>query len=130
MPIFTLGGAMIIGMGLGLAGNAALDSTVNTQKACDQINQANQNLQDMKKQYKQLLQNEALVKQSIEKYITTAKVHKRNTKILVGIMRDEFKQTQLRQNVSLGIFLFVLILFLLLKKFNVFGNIWNLFTKK
>lgn len=129
MPIFT-GTAMLAGMFLGLVGNAALDSTVNTQKACDQIDQANKNLKDMTDQYKQLLQDESLVKQSIDKYITTAKLHKRNTKILVGIMRDEFKQTQLRQNISLGIFLFVLILFLLLKKFNVFGNIWNLFTKK
>ena len=130
MPIFTLGGAMLIGMGAGIAGNAALDSTVNVQNTCNQIDAAQQNLNQITDSYKKLLSNEISVKTAIDNYKLQAGTHKHNTRILTQYLKDSFRQQQLRREVSLAIFLFVLILFLLFKKFNVFGNIWNLITKK
>ena len=130
MPIFTLGGAMLIGMGAGLAGNAALDSTVNVQNTCNQIDAAQENLNKITNSYKKLLSNEMSVKDAINNYRIQAGNHKHNTEILTQYLKDSFRQQQLRREVSLAIFLFVLILFLLFKKFNVFGNIWNLITKK
>lgn len=129
MPIFTLGGAMLIGMGAGLVGNAALDSTVNVQNTCNQIDAAQQNLNKITDTYKKLLANESLAEHEINDYITNVGLHKHNTEFLTKYLKDSFRQQQLRQEVSLAIFLFVLILFLLFKKFNVFGNIWNLITK-
>lgn len=130
MPIFTLGGAMLIGMGAGLAGNAALDSTVNVQNTCNQIDAAQKNLNQITDSYKKLLSNEISVKKAIDNYSLQAGAHKHNTRILTQYLKDSFRQQQLRREVSLAIFLFVLILFLLFKKFNVFGNIWNLIVKK
>jgi len=130
MPIFTLGGAMLIGMGAGLFGNAALDSTVNVQNTCNQIDAAQQNLNQITDSYKKLLANEMSVKDAINNYRIQAGNHKHNTEILTQYLKDSFRQQQLRREVSLAIFLFVLILFLLFKKFNVIGNIWNLITKK
>lgn len=130
MPIFTLGGAMLIGMGAGIAGNAALDSTVNVQNTCNQIDKAQQNLNQITDSYKKLLANERLATHEIDDYIQNVGAHKHNTRILTQYLKDSFRQQQLRQEISLCIFLFVLILFLLFKKFNVFGNIWNLIVKK
>ena len=130
MPIFTLGGAMLIGMGAGLAGNAALDSTVNVQNTCNQIDAAQENLNKITNSYKKLLSNEMSVKDAINNYRIQAGNHKHNTEILTQYLKDSFRQQQLRREVSLAIFLFVLILFLLFKKFNVIGNIWNLIVKK
>ena len=130
MPIFTLGGAMLIGMGAGLAGNAALDSTVNVQNTCNQIDSAQENLNKITDSYKKLLANERLAQHEIDEYSKNVGAHKHNTRILTQYLKDSFKQQQLRREVSLAIFLFVLILFLLFKKFNVIGNIWNLIVKK
>ena len=130
MPIFTFGGAMLIGMGAGLLGNAALDSSVNVQNTCDQIDAAQKNLNQITDSYKKLLNNEISVKKAIDNYVIQAGAHKHNTKILIQYLKDSYRQQQLRREVSLAIFLFVLILFLLLKKLNVFGNIWNLIVKK
>lgn len=125
-----LGAAMLIGMGAGIFGNAALDSTVNVQNTCNQIDSAQQNLNQITDSYKKLLSNEISVKKAIDNYRLQAGAHKHNTEILIKYLKDSFRQQQLRREVSLAIFLFVLILFLLLKKFNVFGNIWNLIIKK
>jgi len=130
MSIFTLGGAMLIGMGAGLAGNAALDSTVNVQNTCNQIDAAQENLNKITNSYKKLLANEQLAQHEIDDYIRNVGAHKHNTRILTQYLKDSFRQQQLRREVSLAIFLFVLILFLLFKKFNIFGNIWNLIVKK
>ena len=130
MPIFTIGGAMLIGMGAGLVGNAALDSTVNVQKTCDQIDAAQKNLNEITNSYNKLLSNEQLAQHEIDDYIQNVGKHKHNTRILTQYLKDSFRQQQLRREVSLAIFLFVLILFLLFKKFNIFGNIWNFIVKK
>ena len=130
MPLFTIGGAMLLGMGAGLFGDAALDSTSNVQKTCNQIDAAQQKLNQITDSYKKLLSDEISVKNAIDNYKLQAGEHKHNTEILTKYLKDSFRQQQLRQEVSLAIFLFVLILFLLFKKFNVFGNIWNLITKK
>ena len=135
MPIFEalagyLGPAMLAGMAAGLTGNAALDSSFNLQNTCDQISSAQENLNQISDAYKKLLSNEMSVKDAISNYRIQAGNHKHNTEILTQFLKDSFRQQQLRQEISLGIFLFVLILFLLLKKFNVIGNIWNLIVKK
>ena len=130
MPIFTLGGAMLIGMATGLAGNAALDSTVNVNNTCNEISEAQDNLNKITDSYQKLLANEISVETAIKNYRLQAGNHKHNTQILTQYLKDSFRQEQLRREVSLAIFLFVLILFLLFKKFNVFGNIWNLIVKK
>ena len=87
------------------------------------------------KKYKELncfvtMNEEISVKKAIDNYTLQAGAHKHNTRILTQYLKDSFRQQQLRREVSLAIFLFVLILFLLFKKFNVFGNIWNLIVKK
>lgn len=130
MPIFTLGGAMFIGMGAGLAGNAALDSTVYVQNTCDQIDKAQENLKEITDSYKKLLANEQLAQHEIDDYIINVGAHKHNTEVVTQNLKDSFRQEELRRDISLAIFLFVLILFLLFKKFNIFGNIWNLIVKK
>ena len=130
MPIFTFSAAMLIGMGAGLAGNAFLDSSVNVENTCNELDAAQKNLDQITDSYKKLISQQISIENAIDTYRRQAGAHKHNTNILIKYFKDSYKQQQLRTDVSLSIFLFVLILFLLLKKFNVFGNIWNLIVKK
>jgi len=120
---------MLLGMGLGLGTNAALDSSVNTQKTCDAINTAKENQSKVESQYEILMKAVGSLDEEIENYNTSLVTHASQMKSATKILKENFKQTQLKSIISLSVFLLVLVLGFIFKYFNVFGNLWNFFTK-
>lgn len=120
---------MLFGMVAGLVTNAGLDSTVNTQKACDQIDKAKQNRSDVESQYENLIKQVGSLDENIKAYNESLVIHRSSMRSATKILKETFKQTQLKNIISLCVFLIVLILGFIFKYFNVFGNLWNFFVK-
>jgi hypothetical protein len=120
---------MLFGMAAGLVTNAGLDSTVNTQKACDQIDKAKQNRSDVESQYENLIKQVGSLDENIKAYNESLVIHRSSMISATNILKETFKQTQLKNIISLCVFLIVLILGFIFKYFNVFGNLWNFFVK-
>ena len=124
-----LGPIMLFGMAAGLATNAGLDSSINTQKACDQVDKAKQNQSDVESQYENLIKQVGSLDENIKNYNESLVIHKSSMISATKILKENFKQTQLKNIISLSVFLLVLVLGFIFKYFNVFGNLWNFFTK-
>lgn len=120
---------MLFGMATGLATNSILDSTVNTQKTCDAINNAKENQSKVESQYEILMKAVGSLDEEIKNYNTSLVTHASQMKSATKILKENFKQTQLKNIISLSVFLLVLVLGFIFKYFNVFGNLWNFFTK-
>lgn len=121
------GALMMIGMGAGLAGTAALDSTKNVTDTCNKISSAKQTLSDTESQYEKLFNKAATVNVEIDKYINAIGTQKTKYESMTKASKEFATIDKNSKIVGLSIFLFVLLLSLLLKYFNVFGLIWGLF---
>lgn len=120
---------MMLGMGAGLGTNAALDSSINTQKTCDAINTAKDNQSKVESQYKILMKAVGSLDEEIQTYNNSLATHASQMKQATKYLKENFNQTQLKNIISLSVFLLVLVLGFIFKYFNVFGNLWNFFTK-
>jgi len=125
----VLGIVMLFGMATGLATNAILDTTVNTQKTCDEIDKAKQNRSNVESVYEKLIHEVGSLEENIQAYNESLVSHRSSMITATKLLKENFKQTQLKNIISLCVFLITLILGFIFKYFNVFGNLWNFFVK-
>ena len=125
MPIFAA--IMLGGMAAGLAGQAALDSTKNVTDTCNQIASAKALQSKTESQYEKLLQKGAKTEAEIINYTNAVGNQKNVYETMTNASKEFAKIDRNSKIIGLCIFLFVLIISLLFKYFNVFGLIWGLF---
>lgn len=127
--VALVGITMMIGGGLGALAQGTGNSTVNLEDTCKQIASANNRLNQIEKTYQDMLSSDAEQEMAINTYNEQVGSHLHNTKFLLQSLKQNFKQQELANLISLSVFIFILILSLLLKKFKVYDNIWNYFVK-
>ena len=125
MPIFAA--LMIGGMALGLAGQAVLDSTKNVTDTCNQISSAKELQSETEAQYNKLFKNGFKIQSDIINYTNAVGTQKGVYETMTYASKEFAKIDRNSKIIGLCIFLFVLIIALLFKYFNVFGLIWGLF---
>jgi len=124
-----LGPAMLAGMFIGPAVGAGFQSTIDYNNVCDSIDKAKQSQANIEAIYQKLAKDMQIVDSSIKEYMNAVGNHKQTTITMTAAAKNIFKQVQISQYISLGIFFLSIVLGLLFKYFNVFDNIWNFFTK-
>lgn len=129
MPIFTFGAVMLIGMGTGLAGQAALDSSKNVIQTCNSIEKAKEIQNNVETEYTKLIKDSNIIETNLNNYLTTLGSQKQTFKAMTSASKKFSDIDRNAKILGLSIFLFVIVLSLLLKYFNVIPNIWNYITK-
>lgn len=125
MPIFAA--LMLGGMALGLTGQAVLDSTKNVTDTCNQISSAKELQSETEAQYNKLFKGASVITSEIKAYKTAVGNQKGVYETMTYASKEFAKIDRNSKIIGLCIFLFVLIIALLFKYFNVFGLIWGLF---
>lgn len=121
-------GAMMFGGFMSAGVQGAANSTVNLDDTCNQIASAKERLSQVEKTYQDLLSSDVELELAIDNYKAAVGNHKHNTQFLLQSLKNNFKQQELANLIGLSTFVFILVLTLLLKKFNIIKNIWNYFV--
>ena len=122
-----MGDLLMAGMLIGGVGGAIKNNSSSAiEDACNGFNQANDQLKKAISQWKSILGDATKIKaqaQSLGQTLTTNKdfyVQKKKD------LHDAFRLQELQTMIMLGVFIFSIIFTLLMRYFNVYGNIWNL----
>lgn len=126
MPIFSFSAVMLIGMGAGLAGNATLNSTINVKSVCDKISAAKLQQKTVQDEYDKLFSADNKIIGDFRKYLGALSQKNTLTKQATEEAKKIFSIDKSSKILGLSIFLFILILGLLFKYFNVVGKLWDL----
>jgi hypothetical protein len=127
MPLAFL---MIGGMILGIGGQAVMDSGVNVDNTCKQIDDASSNLENVQGQYQSLLESAAEIKAGIDEYRNALGSQKSSYEAMTKAAKEFSKIERNAKIVGLCIFLFFIVIALIFKYLNIFGLIWRLITGK
>jgi len=129
MAEFVLG-ALFIGSGA-VASAMTTYSTLNNDftKVCSNLEESRTNYNNVVNAYENLITNQTNNMNNITSYIEATGNHRATSMALLTEAKKQFSIQQIAQYTSLSIFVFILVLGLLFKYFNVFGNIWDYFTK-
>ena len=123
-------GALFIGSGA-VASAMTTYSTLNNDftKVCSNLEESRTNYNNVVNAYENLITNQTNNMNNITSYIEATGNHRATSMALLTEAKKQFSIQQIAQYTSLSIFVFILVLGLLFKYFNVFGNIWDYFTK-
>lgn len=126
-----MGDLMLYGMLIGGVGGAIKNnSNSSINDACNAFEQVNEEFEHTLKQWEDTLGKEALIKLQLDSTIQSLTSSKHLYESALRSTKDAFRQTELIIMITIGVFIFSIILTFLFRYFNVYSNIWNYFVKK
>ena len=127
MPIGTiLFGSMIAG-GIGSAFNS--NSAAAIKNACDSWYTTEQQYKKTLQDWQDVIKNESLLIYQAKKIGQDLVLSSVTYKNSLNNLKDKYKQQETSYIIGLAIFIFIVLLSLLFKYFNVIPSIWNYITK-
>ena len=120
---------MMVGMFAGAVSSTINDSFGNVEDTCAALKNSKDQLDKLDKNWTNIIKNMDKIEQNIDSFnngIQNSAIMTASATIMLKKTFEKKKQSQL---IGLSVFTFVLIMTLLFKYFNIFGNIWNLITK-
>jgi hypothetical protein len=122
---------LLAGMVIGAVGGAIKDNSgAAIDNACGEFDKANKSLNDTIQKWKNIINDEKRIQVEIQKFgeALTANLHFYQAK--KNDIHDAFRQQEFMTMILIGIFIFIIIITLLMKYFNVYENIWNFIVGK
>lgn len=126
-----MGDVLMAGMLIGAIGGAIKNNSASAIKdACSGFSQQNEKLNDSINTWTKITQDQSLLNSQLKKFgatLTNDLVFYKQKKLDI---HAAFRQQEKDTMVIISIFIFVIILSLLMKYFNVYGNIWKIIVGK
>jgi type II secretory pathway component PulF len=124
--LFMMGG-MIAGA---IGGAIKNNSSENIDDACSAFNKANQELEKTLKHWEKITKDEALLEASAAELGETLTKNADFYNEKKNQIHDAFREQEIITMATIGVFIFIIIIALLIKYFNIYENIWNLIVGK
>ena len=126
-----MGDLMTYGMFIGGVGGAMKNnSNSSINDACKEFAQVNEEFEHTLNQWEDTLGKESMIKFQLDSTIQSLTSSKHLYDSALRSTKDAFRETELITMITIGLFIFSIILTFLFRYFNVYSNIWNYFVKK
>ena len=121
---------MIGGMVAGGLVNTLNDSFANVEDTCKALSSAKEELSNMTNNWKKILTTEAKATAQLESFHESITTQGQMIAATSIGLKETFKQKKEASILGFSVAIFIMILSLLFKYFNVIPNIWNLIVNK
>jgi hypothetical protein len=122
-----MGDLLLAGMLIGGIGGAIKNNSADSIKnACDGFSDANKQLEENLQTWTKITADADLLHAQATDFGNTITGHLDFYKQKRLDIHDAFRQQELETMIIIAVFIFIIILTLLMRYFNVYGNIWNL----
>lgn len=126
-----MGDVLLWGMLIGGVGGAIKNNNSSSiSDACNEFEKVNEEFENTLNQWEDTLGQEAMIKFKLDSTIQSLTSSKHLYDSALRSTKDAFRQTELIIMITIGVFIFSIIITFLLRYFNVYSNIWNYFVKK
>lgn len=126
-----MGDLMLLLMTVGGVGGAIKNnSNSSINNACKEFEKVNEEFENTLNQWEDTLGKEAMIKLELDTTIQSLTSSKHLYDSALRSTKDAFRQTEMIIMITIGVFIFSIIVTFLLRYFNVYSNIWNYFVKK
>lgn len=119
-------GLMTIGS---IAGSLNSNSASNVNSACDEFDKINKKLNDEIAAWKGILLTGDYIKIKNQMLSMNLLQSSENYKAALQLVKNEFKKQENITMISIAMFIFTILVMFLFRYFDVYGQIWRLFTK-
>ena len=125
-----MGDLMLISMAAGTAMTAFISSSKGVKDSCDNWKKSLEQYNDTKKSWESVLQTQGRVDSEIKEYTQKLATLQNNIKMANKISEKAFIKKRNQIIITMVLTIFSVLIILLLRKFDVYKNIWNLITGK
>jgi hypothetical protein len=125
-----MGDLMLITMGAGTVMSTVINSTKGVEDSCDNWQKSLDQYNDTKQSWDKVLQKQGKIDDEIKDYTQKLATLQNNFKMANKLSEKNFIAKRNQIIITMAVSIFSIIIILLLRKFNVYKNIWNLITGK
>lgn len=125
-----MGDLMLITMAAGTVMSTVINSTKGVEDSCNNWQKSLDQYKDTKKSWDSVLQKQGKIDDEITEYTQKLATLQNNFKMANKISEKAFILKRNQIIITMAVSIFSIIIILLLRKFNVYKNIWNLITGK